>query len=217
MEPQELSLRIDAKALKDLPLLKEWVQQNCAEYLISYEEPVNNPHYQGWIRTLKKDSALRKSLSKILLEKGNAAYSLSKCREKEKLLQYVCKDGNIVLSTFSEEQVEVYKKIGKETKAEVDKIKEKRVKGKPPTNQDKMFKELNCGKHSKELFKDVVRWYIQQGKTLPPDLQMKLIVKTLRLRYHIAQGNAIGNDFIDKWADRLYDVGPWGEAEPDNF
>lgn len=218
MEPREFHLRIDRKALKDLTDLQEWVQQNCEEYMISYETPVknpDNPHYQGWIRTLKKDSALRKSLGKILLLKGNAAYSISKCREKENLLQYTCKDGNVVLTTFPLEQVEVYIRIGKETKEEVAKKITK--KPKPPTNQDRMFKELDCSKHSKELFKDVVRWYVANGKTLTPDGCLKLTVKTLRLRFHLAAGNQIADDFLKAWADRLYDIGPYGEPEPDNF
>lgn len=215
-ESVEFHIRIDKNSLKGYTALEEWVQQNCEEHLLSYEEPVNNPHYQGWIRTLKKDSALRKSLAKILLNKGNAAYSLSKCREREKLLQYVCKDGNIVTSTFTDEQIRIYSRIGKETKEEVEKKMEKK-KQKPPTNQDRMFKELDCSKVSKDLFKDVVRWYVANGKTLTPDGCLKLTVKTLRLRYHLAQGNQIADDFLKKWADRLYDIGPYGEAEEDNF
>lgn len=202
----EYHLRIDKSALKCFEDLESWVKDNGQHWLISYEEPVDNPHYQGYIRTLKKDSALRKSLTKILLSRGNKAYSLSKCRDTEELLQYCCKDGNVVMTTFSQEQVDVYKRIGAERKAQV-KAKVDKKKAKPLNTIEKLYRDIDCNRNSREVFKDVVRWYAKNSKCFLPLQQFANLVKTLRFKALTEKGSDLAEQVLDSWVEQVY--GGW--------
>lgn len=208
----DFHIRVDAKALKDYASLEEWVRANCDAYLVSYETPVDNPHYQGYIRTLKKVTTLRKSLTKLLTLKGNTAYSISQCREKEKLLQYCCKDGDIRLTTFTDEEVETYKRIGAETKAEVEKSVERR-KAKPLNTIAKLYKELDCSRNVKLIFVDVVKWYAANDKCFPDCMMMKRIAQTLRFKWLTQNGHQC-EKFINALVEQAF--GGWVGC-PGNF
>lgn len=184
----EFHLRVDKKALKDYDALVDVLKKRCDSYLLSYEIPVDNPdneHYQGYIRTLYKEITIRKDLASILSVKGNQAYSLSKLRQtKEKLLQYCCKDGNVLVSTFSEEEVEQFKKEGAETKKEVEKKKK--------TRADSLFKVLLNYLHEVEpsngndmehahIALHVLRWFRERNKAIPQVTRLQDIVRALWL------------------------------------
>lgn len=188
MSIQEFHIRVDKKALKDYDALVDVLKKRCDSYLLSYEIPVDNPdneHYQGYIRTLYKDITIRKDLTSILSLKGNQAYSLSKLKKtKEELLQYCCKDGNVLISTFSEAEVEYFKQLGAETKKEVEKKKKKKL--------DSLFKVLlnyleevepqngNDMEHATIAF-HVLMWFRQRQKQIPPMNRLQDIVRGLWL------------------------------------
>lgn len=187
----EFHIRVDAKALKDLEQLENILKTRCDSYLLSYEEPVDNPdnkHYQGYMRTLNKDITIRKDLTKILTLKGNKAYSLSALRKtKEELLQYCCKDGNVIFTTFTPQEVEVFKQVGSARKDEIQNNVEKKKKRQQGSIFVQLLKYLPEWEGDKPLehhdFQNmaymVMVWYRENKKPLPPISRLQELVRSL--------------------------------------
>jgi len=180
----EFHLRVDKKALKDLSLLENILKTRCDSYLLSYEAPVDNPdneHYQGYIRTLYKDITIRKDLTKILTLKGNQAYSLSALRKtKEELLQYCCKDGNVIFSTFTPQEVEVFKQVGNARKEEIQANVEKKKKRQAGSIfiQLRQHIKVQSGDYQDTAFQ-VMKWYRENNKPMPPINRLQDLVRAL--------------------------------------
>lgn len=181
----EFHLRVDKKALKDLALLENILKERCDSYLLSYEEPVDNPdnqHYQGYMRTLNKDITIRKDLTKILTLKGNKAYSLSALRKtKEELLQYCCKDGNVLFSTFTPEEVEIFKQVGNARKEDIEANVAKKKKRQAGSIFVQLKQHIQCedSTNFQDLAYQVMVWYRENNKPMPPINRLQDLVRSL--------------------------------------
>lgn len=180
----EFHLRVDKKALKDLALLENILKERCESYLLSYEAPVDNPdneHYQGYMRTLYKDITIRKDLTKILTLKGNKAYSLSALRKtKEELLQYCCKDGNVLISTFTPEEVEVFKQVGIARKDDIQANVEKKKKRQAGSIFVQLKQQITVRPDDfRDTAYQVMKWYRENNKPMPPINRLQDLVRAL--------------------------------------
>lgn len=89
------SVRCDTKFFKKADLLKYFDKYTDRVVACIEKIQTDDEHIHCVIETPYSMSCLRKNLRKLLIETGNKAYSLKKCNDKIKALNYTCKEKNV--------------------------------------------------------------------------------------------------------------------------
>lgn len=108
---KELSLRFDVSKEDSIPLIERLNKYlKCVNYLWVYEisKKEKKEHIHGYAQVplnFKEDN-MRKWIGRQKWYKGRGTYSIAPVNDKNKYLNYISKDMNILLTTFDEAQID---------------------------------------------------------------------------------------------------------------
>lgn len=91
----------------DFDKIEKFVEDLSAKYLICREEG----HYHVAFSPIKSKKEIRTMINEILELHGNKDFSFVEARNEAKLLQYICKEGNVRYKGYNFLEIEAFKKL----------------------------------------------------------------------------------------------------------